>query len=91
MLVLETARSIVLTHYFIFFMFYNRTCPKTDPRFKPLVQRVTQNFDTFEDYGTNLNKEGKTRVVMNPLDQFYNYDYRRVRKPRVPLPMPDGA
>eukprot|EP00978_Attheya_sp_CCMP212_P009071 scaffold21366_cov60-Attheya_sp.AAC.4 len=38
------------------FFLYNvrRTCPKSDPRFKPLIQRVTQNFDTFEDFGTNL-------------------------------------
>jgi hypothetical protein len=67
--------------------FDDRTCPKTDPRFKPLVQRVTQNFDTFEDYGSPLdNSDGKTRVQKNTLDQFYNYGYRRVRKPRVPLP-----
>lgn len=63
-----------------------RTCPKSDPRFKQLVARVTQNFDTFEDYGSNLDSEAKTRVTKNSLDQFYNYDYRRVRKPRVPLP-----
>ena len=55
------------------------------------MQRVTQNFDTFEDHGSNLNKEGKTRVVKNPLDQFYNYDYRRVRKPRIPLPENSGV
>lgn len=65
-----------------------RTCPKDDARFKPLVQRITQNFDTFEDFGTNLDKEEKTRVQKNSLDQFYNYDYRRVRKPRVPIPEP---
>jgi len=62
-----------------------RTCPKTDPRFGPLVDRVTQNFDTFEDMGSNLDGE-RQRVTKNSLDQFYNYDYRRVRKPRVPLP-----
>ena len=50
------------------------------------MARVTQNFDTFDDYGSNLDREGKTRVVRNHLDQFYNYDYRRVRKPRIPLP-----
>jgi hypothetical protein len=50
------------------------------------VQRVTQNFDTFDDYGSNLDSEGKVRVLKNNLDQFYNYDYRRARKPRVPLP-----
>jgi hypothetical protein len=50
------------------------------------VQRVTQNFDTFEDFGSNLDREGKQRVNRNALDQFYDYSYRRVRKPRVPLP-----
>jgi hypothetical protein len=63
-----------------------RTCPKTDPRFKQLVARVTQNFDTFEDYGSNLDRVGKQRVQKTSLDHFYNYDYRRVRKPRIPLP-----
>ena len=63
-----------------------RTCPKSDPRFRQLVQRVTQNFDTFEDFGSNLESESKTRVHKNALDQFYDYSYRRVRKPRVPLP-----
>ena len=67
-----------------------RTCPTTDPRFKQLVQRVTQNFDTFEDYGTNLQSQGRQRVVRNQLDQFYDYNYRRVRKPQVPLPLPEG-
>lgn len=66
-----------------------KTCPKTDPRFPQLVSRVTQNFDTFEDFGTNLDGQGRTRVLRNPLDQFYDYNYRRVRKPKVPLPM-DG-
>lgn len=64
---------------------YLKTCPKSDPRFPQLVSRVTQNFDTFEDYGTNLEQKGKTRVIRNPLDQFYDYNYRRVRKPRIPL------
>ena len=63
-----------------------RTCPKTDPRFKQLVARVTQNFDTFDDYGSPLDSDYKPRVMKNTLDQFYNYDYRRIRKPRVPLP-----
>ena len=62
------------------------TCPKADPRFKPLVERATRNFDTFEDFGTNLDSDGKVRVMKNTLDQFYNYDYRRVRKPRVTVP-----
>ncbi|KAL3942342.1 MAG: hypothetical protein SGBAC_003441 [Bacillariaceae sp.] len=65
---------------------YLKTCPKSDPRFPQLVSRVTQNFDTFEDYGSNLNKQGRTRVIRNPLDQFYDYNYRRMRKPRIPLP-----
>jgi serine/threonine protein kinase len=70
-------------------LFLDRTCPKLDPRFKPLVSRVTQNFDSFDDYGTNLDRTtGKARVVKNSLDQFYDYDYRRVRKPKVPLPNP---
>jgi serine/threonine protein kinase len=71
---------------------YLKTCPKSDPRFKQLVARVTQNFDTFEDYGSNLDATGKQRVLKNTtLDHFYNYDYRRVRKPRVPLPgLPDA-
>mmetsp|Transcript_101616 Transcript_101616/g.152274 ORF Transcript_101616/g.152274 Transcript_101616/m.152274 type:complete len:540 (+) Transcript_101616:193-1812(+) len=64
---------------------YLKTCPKTDARFPQLVQRVTQNFDTFEDYGSNLNRQGKARVVRNQLDQFYDYNYRRTRKPRLPL------
>lgn len=65
---------------------YLKTCPKSDPRFPQLVQRVTQNFDTFEDFGSNLDRENKQRVQSNSLDQFYDYSYRRVRKPRVPLP-----
>uniref|UniRef100_A0A7R9ZTS3 non-specific serine/threonine protein kinase n=1 Tax=Pseudo-nitzschia arenysensis TaxID=697910 RepID=A0A7R9ZTS3_9STRA len=64
---------------------YLKTCPKNDPRFPQLEKRITQNFDTFEDYGTNL-EQGRTRVLRNQLDQFYDYNYRRVRKPRVPLP-----
>eukprot|EP00529_Nitzschia_sp_RCC80_P012261 CAMPEP_0113509540 /NCGR_PEP_ID=MMETSP0014_2-20120614/37636_1 /TAXON_ID=2857 /ORGANISM="Nitzschia sp." /LENGTH=570 /DNA_ID=CAMNT_0000405389 /DNA_START=143 /DNA_END=1855 /DNA_ORIENTATION=+ /assembly_acc=CAM_ASM_000159 len=69
---------------------YLKTCPKTDPRFPQLVSRVTQNFDTFEDYGTNLDQQGRTRVMRNQLDQFYDYNYRRVRKPKVPLPVPQN-
>jgi len=64
---------------------YLKTCPKNDPRFPQLEKRITQNFDTFEDYGSNL-ESGRTRVLRNQLDQFYDYNYRRVRKPRVPLP-----
>lgn len=64
-----------------------KTCPKSDPRFKQLIQRVTQNFDTFEDFGSNLDgEEGRKRVDVNSLDQFYDYHYRRTRKPRVPIP-----
>jgi len=65
---------------------YLKTCPKDDPNFPQLESRVTQNFDTFEDYGSNLEQQGRTRVLRNQLDQFYDYNYRRVRKPRDPLP-----
>jgi len=65
---------------------YLKTCPKNDPRFPQLESRITQNFDTFEDYGSNLEQQGRTRVLRNQLDQFYDYNYRRIRKPRVPLP-----
>lgn len=41
------------------FSLFFRTCPKSDPRFKPLIQQVTQNFDTFDDYGSNLEKDAK--------------------------------
>mmetsp|Transcript_18880 Transcript_18880/g.27925 ORF Transcript_18880/g.27925 Transcript_18880/m.27925 type:complete len:540 (-) Transcript_18880:183-1802(-) len=64
---------------------YLKTCPKSDPRFKQLVQRVTQNFDTFEDFGSNLDQGGRQRVNVTNLDQFYDYSYRRVRKPRLPI------
>lgn len=68
-------------------LFCIRSCPKSDSRFKPLVERVTQNFDTFDDFGSTLDFEGKIRVQKKTsLDQFYNYDFRRVRKPRVPMP-----
>lgn len=64
-----------------------KTCPKSDQRFGQLIARVTQNFDTFEDYGSNLDTPGGAkRVGKNSLDQFYDYHYRRVRKPRVPHP-----
>lgn len=64
-----------------------KTCPKSDRRFKELVTRATQNFDTFEDFGSNLDsEEGRKRVDKNSLDQFYDYHYRRTRKPRIPLP-----
>ena len=63
-----------------------RTCPKTDPRFKDLVSRATQNFDTFEDLGSNLDStEGKKRVENASLDQFFDYRYRRAQKPRMPF------
>jgi len=62
-----------------------KTCPKSDPRFKPLIQRVTQNFDTFEDYGSTFeNSEGRRRVNGTSLDHFYDYTYRRQRKPKLP-------
>lgn len=66
-------------------LIFRRTCPKSDPRFKQLVQRVTQNFDTFEDFGSNLDQGGRQRVNVTNLDQFYDYSYRRVRKPRLPI------
>ena len=77
--------GLLLSIDFFLTPFY-RTCPKSDPRFKQLISRVTQNFDTFDDYGTNLDTTGKQRVTKTQLDHFYNYDYRRVRKPRIPLP-----
>lgn len=83
--------SSLLPFLFSFFLSIFRSCPKADPRFVPLVQRVTQNFDTFEDYGSAMDNEGKIRVQKTAaLDQFYNYEFRRVRKPRIPLPgMPE--
>lgn len=65
---------------------YLKSCPKTDPNFKQLVAFATQNFDTFEDQGTSLDSGGRRRVDRNNLDQFYDYHYRRTRKPVVPLP-----
>mmetsp|Transcript_24245 Transcript_24245/g.40008 ORF Transcript_24245/g.40008 Transcript_24245/m.40008 type:complete len:558 (+) Transcript_24245:68-1741(+) len=65
---------------------YLKTCPKSDPNFKQLVAFTTQNFDTFEDHGTALDSGGRRRVDRNNLDQFYDYHYRRTRKPKVPLP-----
>lgn len=63
-----------------------KTCPKNDRRFKDLVSRATQNFDTFEDFGSNLDSdEGKRRVDKTSLDHFYDYSYRRTRKPRMPF------
>lgn len=64
-----------------------KTCPKSDRRFKELCARATQNFDTFEDFGSNLDStEGRKRVDKNSLDQFYDYSYRRTRKPNIPIP-----
>lgn len=65
---------------------YLKTCPKSDPRFKQLIQKVTQNFDTFEDYGTNLDKDlGRARRVdQERLDHFVGYAYKRNRKPKLP-------
>ena len=68
------------------FVHNHRSCPKTDPNFKQLVAFATQNFDTFEDQGTALDGGGRRRVDRNNLDQFYDYHYRRTRKPKVPLP-----
>lgn len=56
---------------------------KNDPRFNGLIQKATQNFDTFEDFGdTNLNV--RRRVTDATLDQFVNYGYRRKRVPKLP-------
>lgn len=65
---------------------YLKTCPKSDPRFKQLVQKVTQNFDTFDDYGTNLDKDSAPtrRVDKERLDHFVGYAYKRNRKPKLP-------
>lgn len=61
-----------------------KTCPQSDPNFKELIQRVTQNFDTFEDFGSNLdNVEGRRRVDGTSLDHFYDYTFRRPIKPKV--------
>lgn len=65
---------------------YMKTLPKSDHRAPQLISRITQNFDTFEDFGSNLEQQGRSRVLRNNLDQFYDYGFRRVRKPRVPLP-----
>jgi len=63
-----------------------KTCPKSDPRYKSLIQKVTQNFDTFEDYGSNLEKESTRtrRVDQERLDHFVGYAYKRNRKPKLP-------
>lgn len=62
-----------------------KTCPKTDPKFKDLVKKITVNFDTFEDFGSNLDNSegGPKRVERSNLDQFYDYHFRRVAKPNV--------
>ena len=70
---------------------YLKTCPKNDPNFKQLVAFTTQNFDTFEDHGSALDSGGRRRVDRNNLDQFYDYHYRRTRKPKVPLPEGFGS
>eukprot|EP00555_Chaetoceros_dichaeta_P015209 CAMPEP_0198264140 /NCGR_PEP_ID=MMETSP1447-20131203/14907_1 /TAXON_ID=420782 /ORGANISM="Chaetoceros dichaeta, Strain CCMP1751" /LENGTH=523 /DNA_ID=CAMNT_0043952991 /DNA_START=229 /DNA_END=1800 /DNA_ORIENTATION=- len=63
-----------------------KTCPKNDRNFRDLVSKATQNFDTFEDFGSNLNSdEGRKRVDKTSLDHFYDYSYRRTRKPRMPF------
>jgi len=63
-----------------------KTCPKNDRKFRDLVNRATQNFDTFEDFGSNLDSvEGRRRVDKTSLDHFYDYSYRRTRKPRMPF------
>merc|ERR1719215_2441811 len=61
-------------------------CEKNDPRFQVLVEQATQNFDTFEDYGSPFSntQEVKTRVECNTLDHFVGYQFARKRKPRIP-------
>lgn len=61
-----------------------KTCPKSDRRFNELVAKLTQNFDTFEDLGSNLDSNlGKKRIEQASLDQFYDYQFRRARKPSI--------
>lgn len=74
-------------HEFPRLLGFLQTCPKSDPNFGQLVKRITQNFDTFEDFGSKLDSaEGRRRVNTNSLDQFYDYTYRRMRKPKLPIP-----
>eukprot|EP00816_Leptocylindrus_hargravesii_P005352 CAMPEP_0196817788 /NCGR_PEP_ID=MMETSP1362-20130617/62567_1 /TAXON_ID=163516 /ORGANISM="Leptocylindrus danicus, Strain CCMP1856" /LENGTH=550 /DNA_ID=CAMNT_0042195627 /DNA_START=106 /DNA_END=1758 /DNA_ORIENTATION=+ len=62
------------------------TCEMNDPRFGLLIEQATQNFDTFEDYGSPLHntRDVKKRVEHNTLDHFVGYTYKRNRKPRIP-------
>lgn len=62
------------------------SCPKSDPNFKHFLAIATQNFDTFDDHCDDDLSNGRQRVNQNPLDVFYDYNYRRIRKPRVPIP-----
>jgi len=67
-----------------------QTCSKSDPNFKSLVGRVTQNFDSYEDYGSRLGiTETRRRVNKKSLDQFYDYHYKRTRKPKLFIPRID--
>ncbi len=85
---------MMLTQIFVCLLLH-RTCPKTHPKFKQLVQRVTQNFDTFEDFGdcalehghaSKYTSEGVKYVLsLTCLDDFYDYTYRRLRKPNISL------
>merc|ERR1712071_443284 len=63
-----------------------KTCPKTDPRFNECIRKVTQNFDFFEDKGSAFDNStgGRRRVDGTSLDHFYDYTYRRTRKPKLP-------
>ena len=72
--------------YFPSVIDYLKTCPNTDPNFKQLVAFATQNFDTCEDRNNTLDDGSRKRVDRNNLDQFYDYHYRRTRKPHIPLP-----
>ncbi len=82
----STSLSIAIVFLFSCISENHRTCPNDDPNFKQLVAFATQNFDTFEDQGTTLDDGSRKRVDRNNLDQFYDYHYRRTRKPHIPLP-----
>lgn len=66
---------------------YMSKCPKSDPNFPPLLALVTQNFDKFDDVSTNIDHgKSKRHVHRYLLDQFYDYPYRRFKKPMVQFP-----
>ena len=72
-------------------------CPRDDPRFQRIINRVSINFDDFEldpdgwymyaqsDDATSTS--ASTRVSARPtLDEFYDYSFSRRRQPEVPCP-----